>query len=197
MPGRKRGANGHDATTGETLTARAVAAFEALRKDEAAAVAAGDVDRAQFRRGQRVLLQQAVQRPDDAVDLARRFASVLVTEEAAARAAGDVRRAVDIFEIRVRVDELLQRVATLERQRAAEAGQADPKATQRGPGRDPWRAGIFYERLREAEEATPEPLTIERIAQHFRGLNAEHAIGIDPASLRRLIRRAKRGEMPE
>ena len=67
----------------------------------------------------------------------------------------------------------------------------------RRAGRPPWTRSLFRARLAEATEATPEPRTDGRIAEHFRGLRQDGAIGIEPESLARLRRSAARDEMPE
>lgn len=57
----------------------------------------------------------------------------------------------------------------------------------RGPGRPEWTRELFARRYQEAFAATPEPRTVSHIAERFRCLDG--TIGIEPGSLRRLIRR--------
>jgi hypothetical protein len=54
---------------------------------------------------------------------------------------------------------------------------------------------MFEERLGAAMERTPQPSTIEDLAANFVTLDGHK--GIDPRSLRRLIKRYKDGRLPE
>jgi hypothetical protein len=58
-------------------------------------------------------------------------------------------------------------------------------------GRPAWDAQVFHERYREAAALTPRPHTGPAVAQHFRPLAYDVAIGpgIDPARLNTLIRK--------
>ena len=73
-------------------------------------------------------------------------------------------------------------------QPAAGASEAGPSAVDAQP---------IPARLVEAEAATPEPRTDQAVATHFRGLNADGSVGMEPESLARLRRRAAHGNMPE
>lgn len=64
--------------------------------------------------------------------------------------------------------------------------EAASASRRRGPGRPPWDPKVFRRRLVEAEEATPEPRTLERIAERF--VRLDGSPGIDPSQLRRLLR---------
>ena len=58
---------------------------------------------------------------------------------------------------------------------------------RRKPGRPRWPRTLFRSRLAEAIEVTDPPRTTERVAANFRRLDG--TTGIDPASLRRLLRK--------
>lgn len=60
-------------------------------------------------------------------------------------------------------------------------------ASRHRRGRPPWTPELFTRRYEEALAATPEPRTLEQIAEHFCALDG--ATGIDPRQLRRLQRR--------
>ena len=64
-------------------------------------------------------------------------------------------------------------------------------------GRPGWSKALLRERLSAAEARTNPPRTLPRIAENFEGLGRDHAIGVDPEWLGRLIRRYESGDMPE
>lgn len=65
----------------------------------------------------------------------------------------------------------------------------------RGPGRPGWRRRPFEEHLERAYRLAEEPKTIPDVAERFVALNGDARI--EPEHLRSLLRRWRRGELPE
>lgn len=100
--------------------------------------------------------------------------------------------------------ELLAAIVALRRSREANAvpdpatglsAEAAAGLAPRRPGRRPWRRQRFEEHLERAYRLAEEPKGIPEVAAHFIALNGDH--GIEPEHLRSLMRRWRRGELPE
>jgi hypothetical protein len=63
---------------------------------------------------------------------------------------------------------------------------------RRGPGRPGWPDDLLADHYEEAVAATPEPRTLEAIAEHFRPLDG-HDFGVSADHLRRLLTRIETG----